>query len=220
MNTVKQINKFIDHTQLKPEATAQDITKLCDEAIEYDLKAVCVNPSYVKLTKEKLAHYEEIKVASVVGFPLGTTTTATKVYEATEAIKNGADEIDMVLNIGFLKDWKDKDVEEDIREVVRAVRAETIVKVILETCLLTKEEKIKACNLAKNAGAHFVKTSTGFSSGGATADDIKLMRSVVGDALGVKASGGIKDYKTAKLMIDSGATRIGASKSISIVKGD
>ncbi len=218
--------KMIDHTLLKPEATREQIKQLCDEAIEYGFASVCVNSGNVTLAYEYLKN-TGIPVCSTVGFPLGATTTRAKVFEAKEAMENGAREIDMVINIGALKSGDYDRVRSDIEEVVIASRGKAVVKVILETCLLTDEEKVKACELAAEAGADFVKTSTGFSTGGATVKDIKLMRSVVGPGMGVKASGGIGDYGSAKSMLDAGACtlgdnnlcRLGTSRSIDIIKG-
>lgn len=211
------IASMIDHTLLKPEATETMIEKLCNEAMEYGFKAVCVNPYFVKKAKE-LLNGTNVKVATVIGFPLGATLKEVKAFEATESIKNGADEVDMVINIGALKN-KDYDVvKEDIEAVVEAAKDKAIVKVIIETCLLTDEEKVKACELSKDAGADFVKTSTGFSTGGATVEDVDLMKNTVGDSMKIKASGGVRDYDTAKAMIDVGASRIGASSSVKIVK--
>lgn len=209
------ILKAIDHTVLKPEATRDMIKQLCNEAIEYKFAAVCVNPYHVNFCKEIL-NGSGVKVATVIGFPLGANTKELKAFETVEAIKNGADEIDMVINIGNLKDGKYEDVLKDIKAVVESAQART-VKVIIETCLLEDEEKIKACELSVQAGAHYVKTSTGFSSGGASEADVKLMRKVVGDKLGVKASGGVRTLEDAQKMIDAGASRIGASSGIKIV---
>jgi deoxyribose-phosphate aldolase len=209
------LRSIIDHTLLKPEATPKDIEKLCNEALEYKFFAVCVNSSYVELAKIILKD-SNVKVASVVGFPLGASSTYAKVSETERAIKDGADEIDMVIHIGYLKAKEYGKVENDIKEVVKA-SSNRIVKVIIETCLLTQEEKIIASTLAVSAGAQFVKTSTGFGSGGATVEDVQLIRSVVPSYIGVKASGGIRDYETAVKMVKAGATRIGASKSIEIV---
>ncbi|HOA42628.1 MAG TPA: deoxyribose-phosphate aldolase [Bacillota bacterium] len=215
---MKPLNRYIDHTLLKAEATEADIRKLCKEAIEYDFYAVCVNSCYVSLVSKELAD-SGVKVASVVGFPLGAAHTAAKVCETEIAVSEGADEIDMVLNIGALKEGRYNFVEDDIRAVVQAAaKGSAIVKVILETCLLTDDEVIKACQLAQNAGAAFVKTSTGFSTGGATAHHVKLMKDTVGDALQVKASGGIRDKSKALEMIEAGADRIGASASVAICK--
>lgn len=218
MNLSKPLNKYFDHTLLKPEATAAQIDQLCDEAKAYDFYSVCVNTCYVGLCTDNLKG-TDVKVAAVVGFPLGACTTATKAFETEEACKDGAAEIDMVLNVGAFKDGRYDDVRDDIREVVNAAaQYGAIVKVILETCLLTPPEIEEACRLAKDAGAHFVKTSTGFNSGGATAADVALMKQTVGDALEVKASGGIRDYETAMAMIEAGADRIGASASVKIME--
>lgn len=211
------IPSMIDHTLLKPEATKDMIITLCNEAAENRFAAVCVNPCYVSLCKEILNN-SGVKVATVIGFPLGANTKEAKAFETIDAIKNGADEVDMVINIGALK-HKDYDaVKEDIEAVVNSARGKAIVKVIIETSLLTEEEKIKACELSMEAGADFVKTSTGFSTGGATVADVRLMKSVVGNNLEIKASGGIRDLKTAKEMIEAGATRLGTSSGIKIVK--
>jgi deoxyribose-phosphate aldolase len=215
------IAKYIDHTNLKPYATREDIIRLCNEAIQYGFYAVCVNPYRVKLAKEYLKEKNaDVKVASVIGFPLGATPTEVKVFEARKALDDGADELDMVINIGALKD-KDYDyVENDIAEVVKVAHERgALVKVIIETCYLTEEEKVKACELAKEAGADFVKTSTGFGSGGATVEDVKLMRKVVGPEMGVKAAGGIRTYEQALEMIKAGANRIGTSSGVKIVEG-
>lgn len=212
------IAKFIDHTILKPEATKDDVAKLCREAIEYGFAAVCINPTWVRYAAKRLRG-SPVAVATVAGFPLGATLADVKAYEARRSICDGAREIDMVINVGALKSGEDSVVRHDIESVVVACReGEAICKVILETALLTNDEKVKACTLAKEAGADFVKTSTGFGPGGATADDVALMRRVVGREMGVKASGGIKDAMTAKRMIEAGATRIGASASVKIIK--
>lgn len=212
------LSKYIDHTLLKPEATKLEITKLCKEAKEHEFFSVCINPTYVNFAKEELKD-TDVKVATVIGFPLGSTTREVKAFEAENAIKNGADELDMVINVGALKDKDYELVKEDIEAVVNVAKGKALVKVIIETCLLDNEEKKKACELAKEAGADFVKTSTGFSTGGATEEDVNLMREVVGEDMGVKASGGIRDYETAIKMIEAGATRLGASSSIKIVEG-
>lgn len=212
------IASVIDHTLLKPEATEEMIIKLCKEAEEYGFYSVCVNPNYVSLASEILGD-SDVKIATVVGFPLGANTKEVKAYETRKAIEDGAHEIDMVINIGALKSKDFSKVKEDIEAVVDAAGKEAIVKVIIETCLLTDEEKVKACELAMEAGAHFVKTSTGFSTGGATVEDVKLMKSVVGDKMEIKASGGIRDYQKAMDMIEAGASRIGASASVHIVEG-
>ncbi len=213
--TKKDIAKIIDHTQLKPEATFDDIKKLCDEAKQFNFYSVCVNSFFVPFAKEQLKE-SDVKIASVVGFPLGAMDTASKTFEAERAIRSGADEIDMVINIGALKSKEYKIVEEDIRSVVKAVSPH-IVKVIIETCLLTDTEKIIACTIAASAGAQYVKTSTGFNKKGATVEDVKLMRSVVGKNVGVKAAGGIHTFEDAVAMVKAGASRIGASRSIQIV---
>lgn len=209
------IASYIDHTLLKPEATKEQVMKLCVEAREYKFASVCINPAFVELASSMLKD-TEVKVCTVVGFPLGANTTALKVEETKQAIREGAEEIDMVINIGALKAGDAKLVEDEIRAVVEAAKGQ-LVKVIIETCLLTREEKILACQLSEKAGAHYVKTSTGFSTGGATAEDVALMREVVGDRLGVKASGGVRDLITAQNMIEAGASRIGSSNSTVIV---
>lgn len=209
-----QLNKYIDHTILKAQATQSDIQKLCAEAKQYNFASVCVNACWIAYAKE-LLQGSDVNIACVVGFPLGATTTATKVFESVEAVKNGADEIDMVLNVGKMKDGDYDFVFNDIKQVVDQSRA--VVKVILETCLLTKEEIAKATQIAVQAGAHFVKTSTGFSSGGATVEDVEIMKANCGNAH-IKASGGIRDYDTAVAMIKAGATRLGTSSSINIVE--
>ena len=210
------IAKYIDHTVLKPEATVEEVKKLCKEAKEYNFASVCVNGCYAALVSAELAG-SDVKTCVVVGFPLGAMTKEAKAFETADAIKNGANEIDMVINIGELKDKNYELFKEDIEAVVNAAKGKAIVKVIIETCLLTDEEKVKACEIAKEAKADFVKTSTGFSTGGATKEDIALMRKTVGESLGVKASGGVRDYKTAMDMINAGASRIGASAGIAIV---
>ena len=210
-----RLNKTIDHTILNPDATKDEVIKVIDEANAYDFASVCLEPCWVTLAAERLAD-SEVKVCTVIGFPLGANTKTVKAFEAKEAVENGADEVDMVLNIGALKSGEYDLVLEDMKAVREAAK-DAVVKVILETCLLTDEEKKKACALAKEAGMDFVKTSTGFSTAGATTEDVKLMREAVGDAMGVKASGGIRDRETAEAMIAAGASRIGASKSIAIV---
>ena len=209
---------LIDHTLLKPEATEADIKRMCDEAIEYKFKSVCVNTHYVPLVS-RLLKGSGVLTCGVVGFPLGAMTTRAKVDETSDAIKNGANEIDMVINIGALKSGDWNIVKRDIEGVVGVARGRALVKVILETSLLNDEEKIRACTIAKMAGADFVKTSTGFNKGGATVEDIRLMRKTVGPTMGVKASGGVRDLETAKAMIAAGATRIGTSSGINIIKG-
>ncbi|CUU48802.1 deoxyribose-phosphate aldolase [Clostridium beijerinckii] len=210
------IAKYIDHTILKPEATVEDVKKLCKEAKEYNFASVCVNGCYAKLVSTELAG-SEVKTCVVVGFPLGAMTKEAKAFETSQAIENGASEIDMVINVAALKSKDYKFVKEDIEAVVNAAKGKALVKVIIETCLLTDEEKVKACEIAKEARADFVKTSTGFSTGGATKEDIALMRKTVGPDLGVKASGGVRDFKAAMEMISAGASRIGSSNSIAIV---
>lgn len=210
------IQRFIDHTLLAADATKEKIEKLCKEALEYHFASVCVNSCWVKLASEILSG-SDVAVCTVVGFPLGAMDTESKAYEAGKAVADGADEIDMVINIGYLKSGMTTEVLEDIKAVRKATEGR-VLKVIIETCLLSDDEKRIACELSAEAGADFVKTSTGFSTGGATEHDVALMRSVVGDKLGVKASGGIRDYKKAKAMIDAGANRIGASAGIAIVK--
>lgn len=212
-----KLNKLIDHTLLKPEATKTQIEKLCSEAKEYDFKSVCVNPHYVKYAKELLKE-SDVLVCTVIGFPLGQNTTAIKVAETKDAIQNGADEIDMVINIGALKSKDEDYVLNEIKEIRNACKDKTL-KVIIETCLLTDEEKITACKLSNEAGADFVKTSTGFSTHGATVEDVKLMRETVREDMGVKASGGIRDRETALKMVEAGATRLGVSAGVEIVKG-
>ena len=212
-----KLNKYIDHTLLKADATKEQITKLCNEAKEHDFASVCVNTCYVPLCKELLKD-SDVKVCCVVGFPLGAMDTASKAFEAKTAVSNGAGEVDMVINIGALKD-KDYDyVTKDIEAVVNAAKP-SIVKVIIETCLLTDEEKVEACKCAMKANAEFVKTSTGFSTSGATVEDVALMRKTVGTVCKVKAAGGIRSYEDAIKMIDAGADRLGCSAGIKIVEG-
>lgn len=211
--------KMIDHTLLKQDATKAQIIELVQEAKKYKFASVCVHPTWVKTASELLHDEQDVNVCTVIGFPLGATTTEVKVFETKQAVENGATEIDMVINIGALKEQNDLFVLEDIQSVVRAANDRAIVKVIIETCLLTNEEKIRACKLAKNAGAHFVKTSTGFSTSGATVEDVQLMREVVGSKMGVKASGGIRDKEKAIAMIEAGANRIGTSSGVTIVNG-
>lgn len=214
------VASMIDHTLLKPDATADQIAQLCYEARKYEFASVCVNPSHVKLCAD-LLNGTKVEVCTVIGFPLGASASDVKVFETNTALSDGATEIDMVLNIGALKAGDHTLVAQDIREVTRAAHnAGAIVKVIIETALLDHDEKVKACLLAKEAGADFVKTSTGFSGGGATIEDIALMRRVVGPDMGVKASGGVHDFQEAKSMIDAGATRIGASAGVKIVAGE
>jgi len=212
------VAKYIDHTMLRPEAVTGAFDKLCQEALTYRFFGVCVNSCRVAYVARKLQG-SGIKVCSVVGFPLGAMTSRSKAFETREALSDGASEIDMVINIGMLKSGDHRGVEEDIRAVRRATRANTILKVIIETALLTQDEKVMACELSKKAGADFVKTCTGFSGGGATVEDIALMRRVVGRDMGVKASGGVRTYKNAIALIGAGASRIGCVSSVAIVTG-
>ncbi|HKX26535.1 MAG TPA: deoxyribose-phosphate aldolase [Blastocatellia bacterium] len=213
-----EVAGYIDHTLLKPEARRAEIEQLCREARNYGFASVCVNPGWVKECAFALAG-SPVKVCTVVGFPLGATVADVKAYETRRTIFDGATEIDMVINLGALKSGDHETVERDIRAVVEAAHdACAIVKVIIETALLTDEEKVRACLLAKSAGADFVKTSTGFSKGGATVADIELMRQTVGSTLGVKAAGGVRDLASAREMIAAGATRIGASAGVQIVQ--
>ncbi|MED3896376.1 deoxyribose-phosphate aldolase [Priestia aryabhattai] len=215
----QNITGIIDHTLLKADATEEQVTVLAQEAKEYSFASVCVNPTWVKKTAELLKDAPEVKVCTVIGFPLGATTSAVKAFETTNAIENGADEVDMVINIGALKDKNYDLVQSDIQAVVDAAKGKALVKVIIETALLTDEEKATVSELAVKAGADFVKTSTGFSTGGATVEDVALMRKTVGPDVGVKASGGVRGLEDAKAMIEAGATRIGASSGVSIAKG-
>ena len=210
------LNKYIDHTILKATASSTDVQKLCEEAIEHKFYSVCVNGCYVADAKH-LLQGTDVKVAAVVGFPLGAMATAAKVFEAKEAVENGASEIDMVINIAKLKDGEFEFVENEIRQIKEAI-GDNVLKVIIETCYLTDEEKVKACELSLAAQADFVKTSTGFGTGGATYEDVKLMKSVVGDNAKVKASGGVRDKETAQKYVDLGAERLGTSSGIEIVK--
>lgn len=213
-----ELNRMIDHTILKPEATEAAVQKIIDEAKEYNFFSVCINPCWVAFASEQLAD-TDVAVCTVIGFPLGANTPEVKAYEAADAIKNGANEVDMVINIGALKSQQYDYVRQDIQGVVDAAKGKALVKVIIETALLTDEEKVKACELAKEAGADFVKTSTGFSTGGAKVADIRLMRETVGPDMGVKASGGVHNAEEALAMIEAGATRIGASTGVAIVSG-
>jgi deoxyribose-phosphate aldolase len=210
---------MIDHTALKPDTTKEEIVKLCEEAKEYKFASVCVNPTWVEISAELLKG-TEVKVCTVIGFPLGATTPETKAFETKDAVHKGATEVDMVINVGALKDAAYELVERDIRSVVEAAGGQALTKVIIETSLLTQKEKIRACELVVKAGADFVKTSTGFSGGGASIEDIELMRKVVGPSLGVKASGGVRDREAAIALVEAGATRIGASSGVTIVKGE
>ncbi|MCZ8513970.1 deoxyribose-phosphate aldolase [Paenibacillus filicis] len=209
---------MIDHTLLRADATKAEITKLTEEAKKYTFASVCVNPAWVAYAAEQLSG-TEVKVCTVIGFPLGASTSAVKAFEAKDAIANGATEVDMVINIGALKDGNNELVEKDIRVVVEAAAGKALVKVIIETSLLTDEEKTRACELAVKAGADFVKTSTGFSTGGATPEDVALMRKTVGEKTGVKASGGVRSLEDMMKMIEAGATRIGASSGVKIMEG-
>ena len=208
-------NKYIDHTLLKPESTPQDIEKICLEAKEYDFASVCIQPCYVKMAYGLLKE-TDVKVCTVIGFPLGANTTETKIREACQAVEEGAEEIDMVINIGALKAGDTVYVTEEIRRIKEAI-GDLVLKVIIETCLLTDEEKVLACQCAVNAGADFVKTSTGFSKGGATVADVRLMKQTVGDRCQVKASGGIRTPEDFEAMVEAGATRIGTSSGIKLI---
>lgn len=210
-----KLNQYIDHTILKADATKEQVEQLIVEAKKYEFASVCINPFWVHLATEELKD-SPVEVCTVIGFPLGANTTATKAFEARDAVANGADEVDMVINIGALKSKEYGIVKNDIEEVVKASKP-ALVKVIIETALLTDEEKVKACELAVEAGADFVKTSTGFSTAGAKLEDIRLMRETVGPEIGVKASGGIHSYEDAVALIEAGATRLGASASIKII---
>ena len=210
-----QYNKLIDHTLLKQDAQPEQIVQLCDEAKDFHFMSVCVNPGYVPLAARCLEG-SDVKVCTVIGFPLGMNLTKTKVEEAETCIKMGADEIDMVINVGMLKAGHDDYVKEEIR-LLKEVAGSKVLKVIIETCLLTDEEKVKACLLSKEAGADFVKTSTGFSTGGATVHDVALMRKTVGPEMGVKASGGVRTHEDLLAMVEAGANRIGTSNGTKII---
>lgn len=212
------IASYIDHTLLKAESTKDQVIQLCKEAAEYEFASVCVNPAYVATAAAELKD-SKVKVCTVIGFPLGASTSETKAFETRDAIEKGAEEIDMVVNIGAIKSGDDELVKKDIQAVVEAAKGKAIVKVIIEASLLTDEEKVLASRLSKEAGADFVKTSTGFSTGGATVEDVKLMRETVGADLGVKASGGVRSLEDVQAMIDAGATRIGASSGVQIMQG-
>lgn len=212
------INKYIDHTLLKADSVQSQLDQLIEEAKAYDFASVCVNPCWVAYAAKALKG-TDVKVCTVVGFPLGATTSATKAFETKDAIENGADEIDMVINIGLLKQGDYQAVEDDMRAVVEA-SGDKLVKVIIEACLLTDDEKVKACQLAVNAGVDFVKTSTGFSTGGATVSDVKLMRQTVGPDIGIKAAGGARSLEDALAFVEAGATRIGTSAGVTIMKGE
>lgn len=209
-------SKFIDHTNLKQDASINDIKILCEEAIKFDFMSVCINPCFVKYAHDVLLD-SEVKVCTVIGFPLGANTTKTKIYETKQALKDGADEIDMVINVSALKDKKYDYVKNEISKIKKVCKNK-ILKVILETCLLTDEEIVKACELSLEAKADFVKTSTGFSKGGATVEAVALMRKSVGDKCGVKASGGVKTFEDMQKMIDAGASRIGTSSSVKLLE--
>jgi len=213
-----EMAQYIDHTLLKPESTSDQYDQVVKECLQYNFKSICINSSWVGYVARQLQG-SKIEVCSVVGFPLGAMTTRSKAFEAREAIADGATEVDMVINIGALRTGHYDEVEEDIRAVRRATRAGTVLKVILETCMLSQEEKVIACELSKKSGADFVKTSTGFSSGGATVEDIRLMRSTVGPDMGVKASGGIRSWDMAVDLIRAGATRLGIGSSIKVMTG-
>ncbi len=219
MFTKEQLAKLIDHTLLKPGATKDDVKRLCEEAKKYGFWSVCVNPTYVSLATDILGE-TDVKVCSVVGFPLGANTPEVKALEAERAVNDGASEVDMVLNVGALKSRDYRLVKEDIRKVVESAKARknTVVKVIIEAGLLTEDEKVLACRLVKESGADFVKTSTGLNAPGATVEDVKLMRSVVGSDFGVKASGGIRTYRDAAKLVEAGANRIGTSSGVAIIE--
>ena len=213
-----ELAKYIDHTLLKPESTRADIARVCEEAKHYTTASVCVNPCWIGFVAEQLKG-TDIKPCCVIGFPLGATLPEVKAFETAAAIRDGAKEVDMVINVGALRGAEFETVYEDIKAVVDAAKGKALVKVIIETCLLTDEEKVTACKLAKQAGADFVKTSTGFSTGGAKVEDVRLMRETVGPEMGVKASGGVRSKADAEAMIAAGATRIGASSSKKIIEG-
>lgn len=208
--------QYIDHTALSPEKTEQDILTLCDEALTYGFYSVCINPCHIPLAKKKLNH-SQVKICTVVGFPLGANSSAVKAFETQQAIQEGAEEIDMVINIGWVKSQQWQKVEQDIEQVKQACGSVPL-KVILETCLLTRAEIIKVCEICRTLAVAFVKTSTGFSKAGATVAEVKLMKSIVGENIEVKASGGIRDRQTALAMLEAGATRLGASAGVAIVK--
>jgi deoxyribose-phosphate aldolase len=216
VNVPADVALFIDHTLLKPDAVQSQFEQLCDEAVQFHFYSVCVNSYWVPFCARRLRG-KDVKVCSVVGFPLGAMDSRTKGFETRNAVDNGASEIDMVINIGALKSGDFAAVEKDILSVLRACRSTTVMKVIIEACLLTDDEKVLACEISKKAGADFIKTSTGFSTSGATAEDIALIRRVVGPKMGIKAAGGVRSFDDARLMIQSGATRIGASASVKIV---
>lgn len=212
------MNQYIDHTLLKAKATRSEIERLCQEAKKYQFMSVCVNPYWVAYANE-LLHDTSVKVCTVIGFPLGANTSSVKAFEAKEAVKTGADEVDMVINVGLVKDGLWEQVQADIKAVVDSAKP-ALVKVIIETCLLEHDEIVNSCQAAQQAGADFVKTSTGFSTGGATVDDVALMRQTVGPDMGVKASGGIHTFEEAQALIEAGASRLGASKGVAIVQAE
>lgn len=212
-----ELNKYIDHTLLRPDAIEDEIKNLCEEAVQYNFMSVCVQPYWVKKAEAFLTG-SDVKVCTVIGFPHGANTKEVKTFEAKQAVQNGANEVDMVINIGAMKDRDYETVRSEIASIAEAVKGKAVLKVILETSLLTDEEKEQACLLAKEAGADFVKTSTGFSSGGATLADVKLMRETVGPDMGVKASGGVRSYQDALDFIEAGATRLGASSGVKIMQ--
>jgi deoxyribose-phosphate aldolase len=216
--TAEELAGYIDHTLLKPEAVVSQFEQLCNEAVKYKFKSVCVNSSWIPFVAKKLRG-TGVRICSVIGFPLGEMDTRSKAFEARNAIGNGAEELDMVINVGALKSGNLKLVEEDIRAIKRACRSTTVLKVILETGLLTDEEKIIACEISRKAGADFVKTSTGFSGSGATIHDVALMRRIVGPAMGVKASGGIRNFGQAVALINAGANRLGCGASVEVISG-
>ncbi|MES9682656.1 deoxyribose-phosphate aldolase [Bacillus sp. AFS001701] len=211
--------KLVDHTLLRADAKREEIAKLAEEAKEFSFASVCINPTWVSYASELLKD-SSVKVCTVIGFPLGANTPEVKAFETTNAIENGAEEVDMVINISALKEKNDELVERDVRAVVEAAKGKALVKVIIETCLLTDEEKVRACELSVKAGADFVKTSTGFSTGGATVEDVTLMRKTVGENVGVKASGGVRNLKDVENVVAAGANRIGTSSGVKIVQGE
>ncbi|PGM59182.1 deoxyribose-phosphate aldolase [Bacillus sp. AFS053548] len=211
--------KLVDHTLLRADAKREEIAKLAEEAKEFSFASVCINPTWVSYASELLKD-SSVKVCTVIGFPLGANTPEVKAFETTNAIENGAEEVDMVINISALKEKNDELVERDVRAVVEAAKGKALVKVIIETCLLADEEKVRACELSVKAGADFVKTSTGFSTGGATAEDVALMRKTVGENVGVKASGGVRNLKDVENVVAAGANRIGTSSGVKLVQGE
>ncbi|MBS4762253.1 deoxyribose-phosphate aldolase [Carnobacteriaceae bacterium zg-ZUI252] len=215
-----ELNRYIDHTILKPEASLEDITRICSEAKAFEFMSVCVQPTWVKEASEQLKD-SVVKVCTVIGFPHGANTPEAKAFETGNAIENGADEVDMVINVGAVKSGNWELVEKDIQAVVSVAKEKgALSKVIIETCLLTDEEKVKVCQICKTVGADFVKTSTGFSTGGASIEDVRLMRQTVGEQMGVKASGGVRSKEDALAMIEAGATRLGASSGVQICQGE